>query len=140
MYGFKRICNISDVIKSMFKEKSKPTISWRPLEIIKFIDSTPFRPCKVILEQQNNCAWFIAHLYETTVETYPAINIIPNDSCWEVGENHQYLQVKWFEGDQAPPQLELTDTDIDTEKNKDEIEWDKDKANEFSCNNKNDSL
>ena len=30
MHGFKRACKINDVIKSMFEEKSKPTISLHP--------------------------------------------------------------------------------------------------------------
>ena len=44
MYGFKRACNINDVIKSMFEEKSKPTISSHPLANIKSIDTTMFPP------------------------------------------------------------------------------------------------
>ena len=52
MYGFIRTCKNNDVIKSMFEEKSKPTISTCPLENIKSIDPTNFPPCKVLLEQQ----------------------------------------------------------------------------------------
>ena len=66
MYAFKRTCKINDVIKSMSEERSKPTISSRPLENI--IDPTMFPPCKVIVEQQTKCAWFIAHVYKTAVE------------------------------------------------------------------------
>ena len=73
MYGFKRTCKINDVIKSMFEEKSKPTISSHPLANIKSIDPTMFPPCKVILEQQTKRAQFIAHLYKRAVEAYPAI-------------------------------------------------------------------
>ena len=51
IYGFKRTCKINDVIKSMSEEKSKTTISSRPLESIKSVDPTMFPPCKVILEQ-----------------------------------------------------------------------------------------
>ena len=51
MYEFKRTCNINGVIKSMFEEKSKPTISLCPLEDINFIDPTMFPLCKVIIEQ-----------------------------------------------------------------------------------------
>ena len=68
MYGFKRTCKINDVIKRMSEEKSKPIISSRPLENIKFIDPTMFPPCKVIVEQQTKRAWFIAHVYKTAVE------------------------------------------------------------------------
>ena len=60
MYGFKRTCKINDVIKSMFEEKSKPTISSRPLGNIKSIDRTMFLPRRVILEQQTKRVWFIA--------------------------------------------------------------------------------
>ena len=89
--------------KSMFEEKSKPTISSRPLENLKSIDPTMFPPCKVILEQQTKRAWFITHLYKTVVETYPAFNHTPINFGWELDKNHEYLQVKWFEGDQVPP-------------------------------------
>ena len=133
MYGFKRACNINDVIKSMFEEKPKPTISSHLLANIKSIDTTMFPPWKVILEQQTKRAWFIAHLYKTAVEAYPAINHTPIDFGWELDENNEYLQVKWFEGDQVPPQLELTDTDID-------IDWDSDKDNELSSDDENESL
>ena len=92
MYGFKRTCKINDVIKSMFEEKSRPTISSRPLENIKSMDPTMFPPCKVFLEEQTKRAWFIAHIYKTAVEAYPAINHTPIDFGWELDENHEYLQ------------------------------------------------
>ena len=38
MYGFKRTCNINDVIKSMLEKKSKPTIGSRRLKNIKSRD------------------------------------------------------------------------------------------------------
>ena len=44
MYGFKRTCKINDLIKSMFEEKSKPTISSHPLEKIKSMDINLFPP------------------------------------------------------------------------------------------------
>ena len=138
MYGFKRTCKINDLIKSMFEEKSKPTISSRPLENIKSMDTNMFPPWKVIIEQQTKRAWFIAHLYKTAVEEHPPINHTPID--WEQVKNQEYLQVKWFEGDQVPPQLELTDTDIDTEESEDEINCDSDKDNELSSDDENESL
>ena len=52
MHGLKRTCSISDTVKRMFEEKSKPTISSHPLENIKSIDPTMFLPFKVFLEQQ----------------------------------------------------------------------------------------
>ena len=140
MYGFKRTCKINDVIKSMFEEKSKPTISSRPLANIKSIDPTMFPPCKVILEQQTKRAWFIDHLYKTSVEAYPAINHTPTDFGWGLDENNEYLQVKWYESDQVPPQLEFTDTYIDIEESEDEINWDGDKDNELSGDDENESL
>ena len=104
------------------------------------MDSTMFPQWKVILEQQTKRAWFIAHLYKTAVDAYPAINHTPIDFGWELDENNEYLQVKWFEGDQVPPQLELTDTDIDIEESEDEIDWDSDKDNELSSDDENESL
>ena len=85
----------------MFEEKLKPTIGPHPLENIKSIAPTMFLLFKVPLEQQ--------------VETYPAINHTPTDFGWEPDKNHEYLKVKWFEGGHVPPQLELTDTNFDTE-------------------------
>ena len=81
MYGFKRTCKINDVIKSMFEEKSKTTISSRPLENTKSVDPTMFPPCKVILEQQtlNVPGSSLIHLYKTAVEAYPAISHTPID-------------------------------------------------------------
>ena len=101
MYGFIRTCKNNDVIKSMFEEKSKPTISTCPLENIKSIDPTMFPPCKVLLEQQTKRAWFIAHLYKTAVETYPAINHTPIDFGLEPDESHEYLQVTKFHHSQS---------------------------------------
>ena len=34
------------------------------------------------------------------------------------------MQVKWFEVDQFPPQLECIDYDINAEENENEIHWD----------------
>ena len=50
------------------------------------------------------------------------------------------MQVKWFEGDQVPPQLELTDMDIGIKEGEDEIDWDSDKDNELSSDDENESL
>ena len=50
------------------------------------------------------------------------------------------MHVKWFEGDQAPPQLELIDTDINIEESEDEIGWDSDKDNEHSSDDENEFL
>ena len=91
MYGFKRTCKINDVIKSMFEEKSKPTISSLPLENTKSMDPTMFPPCKLFFEEQTKRAWFIAHIYKTVVETYPAINHTTIDFGLEIDENHEYL-------------------------------------------------
>jgi len=55
---------------------------------------------------------------------YPAIDHTPIDFGWELGGNQEYLQVKWFEGDQVPPQLEFIDNDINAEESEDEIDWD----------------
>ena len=93
---------------------------------------------KVIIELQTKRAWFIAHLYKTAVEKYLAINHTPID--WEQVKNHEYLQVKWFEGDQVPPQFELTYTDIGIEESEDEINWDSDKDYELSSDDENESL
>ena len=84
--------------------------------------------------------WFVTHLYKTAVEAYPAINNTPIDLSWKLDENHEYLQVKQFEGDQVSAQLELTDTDIDIKESEDEIDWDSDKDNELSSDNKNEYL
>ena len=116
VYGFKRTCNINDVIRSMFEEKSKATISSCPLENIKSTDPTMFPPCKVIIEQQTKSAWFIANLYKTAVEAYPAIKHATTDFGWKLDKNHEYLLVIWSKDDQIPPQLELTNVEIDTEK------------------------
>ena len=82
----------------------------------------------------------IAHLYKTAVQEYPAINHTPIDFGWELDKNNEYLQVKWFEGDQVPPQLELTDMDIGIKESEDEIDWDSDKDNELSSDNESESL
>ena len=116
VYGFKRTCNINDVIRSMFEEKSKATISSCPLENIKSTDPTMFPPCKVIIEQQTKSAWFIANLYKTAAEAYPAIKHATTDFGWKLDKNHEYLLVIWSKDDQIPPQLELTNVEIDTEK------------------------
>ena len=85
-------------------------------------------------------AWFIAHLYKTAADAYPAINHTPIDFCWKVDQSHEYLQVKQFEGDQVPSQLEFTDTGIDIEESEDEIDWDSNKDNELSSDDENESL
>ena len=99
-----------------------------------------FPPWKVILEQRTKRVWFIAHLYKTAVDAYPAINHTPIDFGWELDKNNEYLLVKWFEGDHVPPQLELTDTDIYIEESENEIDWDSDNDNELSSDDENESL
>ena len=85
-------------------------------------------------------AWFITHLYKTAVEANPEFNHTLIDFGRKLEENHEYLHVRQFEGDQVPPELELTDMNIDIEESEDEIDWDSDNDNELSSDNKNESL
>ena len=85
-----------------------------------------FPPCKVNFEQQTKRTWFIAVLYKTAVEAYPGIKHTPIDFACKLDENHEYIQVKQFEGNQFPPQLQFADINTDTVEKENEIDSDMD--------------
>lgn len=96
MYDLKNRNNINDVIKSMFKEKLKLPFSSNPLDNTKSVDPTKLPPCKRILEQYSKRIWFIACLYKTTATAYTAADHIPVKSGWQLRENKENLEIKYF--------------------------------------------
>ena len=107
IYSHKKESNINDVRTCMFNKKAKPKSIKKPLDSIKNIDPTRFPPCqRVLITEQIKRAWFIAHLYKTATEPYPAEEYTAIDFGWKLSECKGYLDINWFTGDQVPEELE----------------------------------
>ena len=48
----------------------------------------------------------MVRIYKTATEPYPGFEYTPIDFGWELSSCHEYLEIKWFDGDQTPTELE----------------------------------
>ena len=110
----------------------------------KNIDPTKFPPCKKVLEEQIKRAWYIANVYKSAGEAYPAFEYTPIDCGWKLSESSEYLEINWFEGAQVPDEIEQIDgSDAGDNVNSDdenEEDYDKDidESGEADCDEDND--
>ena len=116
----------------IFEKITKPKVGQRPLDSIKSIDSMKFPPCQKVLHQQIKRAWYIARIYKTSTEAYPAFEYTPIDFGWQLSQCREYMEIKWFDGDQTPMELESREEEqdrnmnVDDESEVEEIESDDD--------------
>ena len=87
MYSFKNRNNLNDVIENIFEEKLKPAVSSNPLDTIKSVDLPKVCLSKIILDQHNKRAWFIARLYKSAATAHPTADHTPTDFGVELREN-----------------------------------------------------
>ena len=115
MYGYPSQAHVNDVRFQMFFDHAQPKAKKGPLDSIKGIDPMRFPPCLRELEQQTKRAWFVARLYKTATDAYPCCDYTPLDFGWCLSRCKEFLEVKWFEGEQVPEELEQISGAIDNE-------------------------
>ena len=73
-------------------------------------------------------AWYIAKLYKSACEAYPAFEYTPIDFGWKQSECSECLDIKWFEGPQVSIEIDQIDeSDVADDANSDgEYEEDND--------------
>ena len=106
MYRHPRCKNVNDALKAEFDKRCKPKAKANPLDGIKSIDPTTLPPCSQVLLQQIKRAWFIANLYKTASEAYPAFDLCPLDYGYKLTADKEQLEMNWFDGDQVPHEVE----------------------------------
>ena len=124
MYGYSKYKRVDDARMAHFDKKCKPKKTGKPFASIKSVDPSTFMPCQRVLHEQIKRAWYIAHLYKTASEQYPAASVTPIDFGWKLTEDKEFLCINWFDGDQVPQELE----EIEGGCNEDEEEDDDDKS------------
>ena len=99
-----------------------------------------FPPCQNVLLLQIKRAWFIAKIYKSAYEQYPALDLSPIDYGWKLSDG--YLEIRWFDGEQVPSEIECLDpteekeeceeeSDIDTDGDSSESEDEEDNTAAF---------
>ena len=107
MYGFKKEKNIQKAIQVHFKLKCQPSkASGKPLDSLKSVDPKGFPPCRAVLREQIKRAWFISNLYKNATQPYPCNEYSELDFGWQLSEDRKFLDLKWFIGNQVPPEIE----------------------------------
>ena len=107
-----------------FDSKCKPRTSSRPLDYIKSIEPSLFPPCRTVIQQQIKRAWFVARLYKRAHSDDPVDGLTPLDYGWQL--HNGKLEIKWFEGDQLPNQLEEIHYDVENDEDDSDEEIDED--------------
>ena len=120
MYGYPKKKKINDARVAHFDKKCKPRETAKPFDAIKSVDPQTFMPCQRVLNEQIKRAWYIAHVYKSAADQYPGIDHTPMDFGWVLTNDKEHYDIKWFEGEQTPTELE------EIAGNADEIEVDED--------------
>ena len=126
MYGYPKNKCINDVLKAEFDKKCKPKPGKNPLDCIKSMDPTTLPPCSKVLLQQIKRACYVAYLYTTAYDAYPAFDLFPIDYGYKLSENGESLEMHWFDGNQTPDSIEKLEIDGDEGNNFDEDDADVD--------------
>ena len=113
MYGYPKNKCINDVLKAEFDKKCKPKPGKNPLDCIKSMDPTTLPPCSKVLLQQIKRACYVAYLYTTAYDAYPAFDLFPIDYGYKLSENGESLEMHWFDGNQTPDSIEKLEIDGD---------------------------
>ena len=106
MYGQRQHKHVNDALTAHFDKKCKPSRTGKPFASIKSVDPTTFMPCLRVLYEHIKRAWYIAHLYKTASEKYPAASFTPIDFGWKLTDSKDFLCINWFEGDQVPQEFD----------------------------------
>ena len=99
MYGYRQHKRVNDALKACFDKKCKINTTGKPLAAIKSVDPTSFLPCKRVLYEQIKRTWYVAHLYKTASDPYPAIDATLIDYGFKLTPDKEYICINWFEGD-----------------------------------------
>ena len=130
MYGYKKQTSIHQVLALVFEAKCKPKQKGQPLDCIKNIDPKTFPPCRRVLLEQIKRAWYIIRLYKTATTAYPAQQLAEIDYGWKLSDDHEFLDIKWFEGEQVPAavenivELEESDEEVINDSDSDQSDYD----------------
>ena len=114
MYRHPRCKKVNDALKAEFDKKCKPKAKGNPLDGIKSIDPTTFPPCSRVLLQQIKRLWAVSYLYKTAGDAYPSFELCLLDCGYQLAADKEHLEIKWFDGDQVPDDvenMELNDDD-----------------------------
>ena len=90
------------------------------------MDLTVLPPCSKVLLQQIKRSCYIARLYKTACDAYPAFDLFPIDYGYKLSENGESLEMHWFDGNQTPDIIEKLEIDGDEGNNSDEDDADVD--------------
>ena len=92
------------------------------MDYIKSVEPTLFPPCQLVLREQiNEQAMYLDDL------TY-GLTLL--DSGWQL--NNGKIEVKWFDGEQVPTELEETDETVEDDDTDEDIEDEEDEDDEIS--------
>ena len=59
-----------------------------------------------MLLEQIKRAWYISRLYKTATTAYLAEQLAEIDYGWKISDDNEFLDIKWFEGEQVPAAIE----------------------------------
>ena len=93
IYGYPKNKCINDTLKAEFDKKCKPKPGKNTLDCIKSVDPRTLPPCSKVLLQQIKWACYVAHLYTTAYDAYPAFDLFPIDYDYKLIENEESLEM-----------------------------------------------
>ena len=120
LFGYTKLSDINQARCRHFETKCKPKSASKPLDCIKSGEPTLFPPCKAVIIEQTKCAWYVSRLYKRAYKDDPTFGFTPIDFGWQLN-NGDKIEIKWFEGEQVPTELEESNDNDDDETDDDDI-------------------
>ena len=137
LYGYGKMTSIDEARFLHFKNKCKPKEESKPLDSIKNVDPCSFPPCKKVLMEQIKRSWFVSRLYKYATEAAPLADYTLLDFGYILVDNR--VQVKWFEGDQVPSDVEDDATLDESDDGDEEDEVTDEESSEDESSSENES-
>ena len=89
------------------------------MDSLKSVDPSLFPPCRIVLLQQIRRTWYTAKLYKNATALDPVAGYTSLDYGFELVDG--CMQVRWYCGEQVPPEVE-EDDNVDEDEIDDEEE------------------
>ena len=120
LFGYTKLSDINQARCRHFETKCKPKSASKPMDYIKSVEPTLFPPCKAVIIEQTKRAWYVPRFHKGAYRYDPTFGFTPIDFGWQLNNGNK-IEIKWFEGEQVPTELEESNDNDDDETDDDDI-------------------
>lgn len=122
MYGLRNLSYVNEARLHFFRKLYAPKQQTDPLEKIKSSDPCCLPPCQKALQQKLLRTNYVAYIWKNAREANP-VEFGPVGHGWKIDTDSDRLTMIWFEGQPAPTNIAIADSDLDEDTDDDENDF-----------------